>query len=232
MNIITQQVKKISSKARNNRAEIFKKFFKIDENTKILDLGSENGSNIKKVLEGTLAKASNIYIADIDEELIKQGEKKYGFNGIVIDESGKLPFNDNFFDIVFCSSVIEHVTIPKEEIWHNLSGKNFKSRSLKRQNEFAQEVCRLGKAYFVQTPYKYFPVESHTWLPFISFLPRWMIVYVIKFTNTFWVKKTTPDWYLLNKKEFQSLFPEAKIVDEKFMYFTKSIMAIKPNVTI
>lgn len=39
--------------------------FFFDENTKILDLGSETGSNIKFVLEGTKAQASNIYIAPI-----------------------------------------------------------------------------------------------------------------------------------------------------------------------
>jgi len=229
MNIITKLVKKNSSKARKKRMNIFRKYFVIDQNTKILDLGSGTGSNIKNVLEGTLAQPENIYIADIGKNLVTKGERLYGFRPIVIDESGILPFDDQYFDIVYCSSVIEHVTIPKKEVWMCLSGQDFKSRSLKRQKEFANEAQRLGKQYFVQTPYKYFPVESHTWLPLIAFLPRPIVVYLIKFTNLFWIKKTSPDWYLLNEMEFQSLFPNAKIIEEKIVGLTKSIMAIKTH---
>ena len=227
--MITDLVKNFSSKARKKRADIFKKHFVIDKNTKILDLGSETGANIKNVLEGTLAEPENIYIADIDERLVNIGEKLYGFRPVVIDETGRLPFDEKYFDIVYCSSVIEHVTIPKKEIWTCLSGKEFKARLLKRQQEFAHEIRRLGKQYFVQTPYKYFLVESHTWLPFIAFLPRLILVYLIKFTNMFWVKKTSPDWYLLNKLEFQSLFPEATIIEERVLGLTKSLMAIKTD---
>jgi len=227
MNVITKFVKNFSSKARQKRADILKNYLVIDQNTKILDLGSETGSNIKNVLEGTLARPENIYIADIDKNLVSVGAKLYGFKSVVIDETGILPFDDKYFDIVYCSSVIEHVTIPKKDVWTCLSGADFKSRSLKRQQEFANEIRRLGKQYFVQTPYKYFPIESHTWLPFIAFLPRPILVYVIKFTNLFWVKKTSPDWYLLNKIEFQSLFPQATIVEERAIGLIKSIMAIK-----
>ncbi len=229
MNSVTKLAQRISIKARKVRADIFKKHFVIDGDTKILDLGSENGTNLKRVLEGTSVTPKNVYIADIDERLVEEGAKLHGFKAVVIDESGTLPFDDDYFDIVYCSSVIEHVTIPKDEVWKCLSGREFKTRSLERQQEFANEIRRLGKGYFVQTPYKYFPIESHTWLPLIAFLPRPLLVYLIKFTNKFWIKKTSPDWYLLNKKEFQDLFPEATIIEEKTFGFTKSIMAIKLN---
>ena len=31
----------------------------------------------------------------------------------MLDESGRLPFPDDHFDIIFCSSTIEHVTVDK-----------------------------------------------------------------------------------------------------------------------
>jgi len=191
-----------------------------------LDLGSETGSNIKFVLEGTKAQASNIYIADIDSLVVEKGREVFGFTPVVISESEGLPFPDGYFDIVYCSSVIEHVTIPKNSVWTMYSGAEFKSKSLERQANFSKEIRRLGKQYFVQTPYKHFLIESHSWLPFVAWLPRWLLILTLRITNTFWVKKTSPDWYLLDRKEMSALFPEAKIVEEKKWGMTKSIMAI------
>ena len=144
----------------------------------------------------------------------------------ILNEFESLPFPDGFFDIVYCSSVIEHVTIPKEKVWKIYSGRRFRNESRKRQSEFTEEIKRLGKQYFVQTPYKQLPIESHTWLPFISWLPRRILIPVLHFTNLFWVKKTSPDWYLLGKKEMSELFNEAIIIKEKIFGITKSIMAV------
>ena len=199
----------------------------LDENTKILDLGSETGSNIHAILQGTPVKPGNVYIADIDSSLIEEGANTYGFVPVLISESEQLPFDDDFFDIVYCSSVIEHVTVPKKQVWSMYSGREFKNKSFNRQKVFANEIQRLGKQYFVQTPYKHYVIESHSWLPFIAWLPRKILIPVIKITNTFWVKKTSPDWYLLNRKEMSSLFEDAEIISEKTIGLTKSIMAIK-----
>lgn len=229
MNLIVKLNNIFSKKARAKRASIFRSAFCIDNNTKILDLGSNTGSNIHMVLQGTPAKPENTYIADIKQEHLNQGKNTFGYVPVLISESEKLPFDDNFFDIVYCSSVIEHVTVPKEQVWSLYSSKAFKKKSLIRQKEFASEIQRLGKQYFVQTPYKHFPIESHSWLPFVSWLPRGLLIPVLKFTNLFWVKKTSPDWYLLNKDKMSSLFENAQIVDEKSFGLTKSIMAIKSN---
>lgn len=226
MDPITSVVRFVSRRAREKRSSIFCSIFHLDEDTKILDLGSENGANINAVLKDTNISETNVYIADINEDVVAEGNKLFGYHPVLINESEPLPFPDDFFDIVYCSSVIEHVTVLKEKVWTVSSGIQFKNESLKRQEMFASEIKRLGKQYFVQTPYKYFPVESHSWLPFIGWLPRWLQVPLLHFTNLFWVKKTSPDWYLLNKTELSELFQEANIIDEKFFGITKSIMAV------
>jgi SAM-dependent methyltransferase len=227
MNPITKLVKSISKKARKKRAIVFRNSFTIDENTKILDLGSETGSHIHSVLQGTRYNPRNVYIADIDSHYVEKGANRYGFVPLIINESESLPFEDGFFDIVFCSSVIEHVTVPKDQVWSLCSGKEFKNISSRRQQVFADEIQRLGKQYFVQTPYRHFIIESHCWLPFIAWMPRRILIPMLSFTNRFWVKKTRPDWYLLNRKQMHSLFNDARIVSEKTFGFTKSILAIK-----
>jgi SAM-dependent methyltransferase len=191
-----------------------------------LDLGSENGSNIKLVLDGTGAEPKNVYIADINEAAVRDGAASYGFVAVPIDESQKLPFPDKFFDIVYCSSVIEHVTAPKDKVWSLYSEKRFQSYARKHQKQFADEIKRLGRQYFVQCPYKHFPIESHSWLPFVAWMPRWIQIPLLKFTNTFWIKRTNPDWYLLNKRELMELFEGAELVEEQSLGLTKSIMAV------
>jgi SAM-dependent methyltransferase len=225
MNLITKVVLAASKKARQKRAEIFHKYFKIDASTKILDLGSEDGSNIASILAGTEYDAANVYIADIDNDLIQKGRENFGFTPILLDESGALPFSDVFFDIVYCSSVIEHITVPKESVWSRQI--NFAATAKHHQEQFAKEIVRVGKGYFVQTPARSFPIESHSWLPFIGYLSHQTQITVFKITNSFWVKKTIPDFRLLHKSEMAELFPNAEIVSEISFGLTKSLMAVK-----
>lgn len=201
----------------------------MDKDTRILDLGSAAGDNLNNLLRGTEFNVSNIYIADINARAVEKGARKFDFVPVVVDESGKLEFDDGHFDIVYCSSVIEHVTIPKKDTWKIKSGREFRRAALKRQTEFADEIRRIGKQYFVQTPYRYFPIESHSWLPFVALLPRRLLVPFLKITNRFWIKKTSPDWHLLNKSQLQELFFDADIVRERKFGLTKSIMAIKSS---
>jgi hypothetical protein len=72
-------------------------------------------------------------------------------------------------------------------------------------------------------------LESHTWLPLIGHLPRPILIAAMRVANRLWVKKSIPDFRLLNSSEMQKLFPDARIEVEKKFGFTKSIMAIKPN---
>jgi len=216
-------------RARRKRAQLFLRTFQLTGSTRILDLGSQDGTNIASIIKNTALQPENVFIADIDDEIVLQGYKKFGFTPIVISECGGLPFADFYFDIVLCSSVIEHVTIPKSAVWRTLSGRDFDQYAFERQKEFSSEIRRIGKGYFVQTPHKWFPIESHTQLPFVSYLPREVLVPFIRFTNKKWIKRTSPDWRLLTSAEIRKLFPDARIVKEQFFGLTKSIIAIKDD---
>lgn len=226
MAILQKFVESISKRSRERRGAMVREMRFLDENTRILDLGSESGTHISQVLQGSSVSPGNVYIADIDPKLLEEGRQKHGFVPVVIDEGKGLPFEDGYFDVVFCSSVIEHVTVPKDDVWKLKSGSEFRRRALERQQQFAREVARLGKIYFVQTPYRHFLIESHTWLPFLSFIPRQLLVPLLRLTNRFWIKTTKPDWNLLTKSELCNMFPGAILLSERWCGLTKSIIAV------
>jgi SAM-dependent methyltransferase len=65
-----------------------------------------------------------------------------------------LPFADDEFDVAFSNAVVEHVGGREE------------------QRRFVAELCRVAPRVFLSTPNRWFPVETHTLVPFVHWLPR------------------------------------------------------------
>ena len=141
-----------------------------------------------------------------------------GFSSIVGDACNLSGINDQSFDIVFSNSVIEHL-YTKEQ-----------------QEKMANEVARVGKSYFIQTPNKYFPIEPHWLFPLFQFLPFTVQVFLTQHFTLGNIKKTNSkeaainlvkEVKLLSIKEFASFFKDAKIYKEKILGVTKSFTAYK-----
>jgi SAM-dependent methyltransferase len=67
----------------------------------------------------------------------------------------ELPFGDAEFDLGFSNAVVEHVAGGREG-----------------QRQFVHELCRVARRVFVTTPNRRFPLEVHTLLPFVHWLPK------------------------------------------------------------
>jgi hypothetical protein len=221
--VLNKLFNRYSNNTRKKRSDLFISIFNPNDNTRILDLGGADGTLISK----TIPFKKNVFVADIDSKELEKAKGK-GYNIIQLDESGRLPCIKNEFDIIFCNSVLEHVTVDKDKIYAIKTNKEFSDLAFERQKLFATEIRMKCEKYFVQTPYKYFLLESHTWLPgIIVLLPRQLQFSIITFFNKFWPRKTHPDWNLLTAKQLKHLFPEATIYKEKSFFITKSLIAIK-----
>ncbi|HET7043596.1 MAG TPA: class I SAM-dependent methyltransferase [Gaiellaceae bacterium] len=65
-----------------------------------------------------------------------------------------LPFADGEFELGFSNAVVEHVG------------------DLDDQRALVRELCRVARRVFVTTPDRRFPLEVHTLLPLVHWLPR------------------------------------------------------------
>lgn len=137
----------------------------------------------------------------------------------VIGDARKLEsFEDNSIDVVFSNSVIEHLGTYQD------------------QQQMANEVRRVGKKYFIQTPSYYFPIETHFLFPFYHWLPMALKVFFIRMFSLGFISRAQSkehafhilkEFRLLKKTDMKALFPDAFIRLEKILGFTKSYIAIK-----
>jgi hypothetical protein len=127
-------------------------------------------------------------------------------------------FANGQFDVVFSNSTIEHVG------------------DFEDQARMAQEVQRVGRRYFVQTPNLYFPIEPHFLFPYFQFLPVSTRVWLLQHFNFSRMGKVADrakalalvkEIRLLTEREMRTLFPDAEIYREYFSGFVKSIVAYK-----
>jgi hypothetical protein len=214
----------LRERLRQERVQLFMKLMQPREGVSILDLGGEWGEFLGKIEAGLKA---TFLIADINEAY-RTTVQSQGFDFVLLEEDKPLPFADKEFDIIISNSVIEHVTLPKEICMEKLPTAEWVSRSLHRQQQFAEEIRRVGKGYFVQTPNKSFPVETHTWLPLVNFLNHNQTVSLVRFTDRVWIKQCGyVDWNLLGRREMQAMFPDAQLVVERFFGWPKSVIAYR-----
>lgn len=224
---LPRAIRRARMASRRRRAALFHRHFAVGPRTRVLDLGGDDGRHIHYLLADTGAAGANVCVADIDAEATTLAASRFGYRAVALQEEGPLPFPDRYFDVVVCCSVLEHVTVPKREIWDERSGARFRRRALAAQRRFALELARVTQGYFVQVPCRYFPIETHCWLPFVGVLPRPLQCRVIAAANRHWIKRTIPDFYLPRAFEFAACFPGARLHRERFLGLTKSLIAIR-----
>ena len=215
----------LSRRFRERRAKRFCTSFQLTAQTRILDLGGYDGEHIRMVLQNSPVPRENVYIADMNEKALERASA-YGHRTALLSQDGKVPFPDGFFDVVFCSSVIEHVTVPKNELWQHRD-ELFARKAIAHQRAFADEILRISKSFWVQTPARSFFLETHSWLPFVGWLPRSAQMAILSVARHFWLSRHPPDYHLLTRGHMEALFPGARIVSERWLGMTKSWIALR-----
>ncbi|KPQ36169.1 MAG: Methyltransferase domain [Phormidesmis priestleyi Ana] len=138
---------------------------------------------------------------------------------VKIADGCNLPYENQSFDLVFSNSVLEHVGRKNEMV------------------QFSQECERVGKKIYIQTPNRWFPVDAHLGVAFIHWLPRPLykklcflsLRYPFTINNPIERRNFDREFEtteLLTLNQLQHLFPQRKIVAEKFLFLKKSFVVV------
>ena len=121
-------------------------------------------------------------------------------------------------DLVYSNSVIEHV------------GGHW------RRERFAAGVRAAAPSYWVQTPYRYFPLEPHFLFPALQHLPRPLQAGAIRHWPIGGGRHTRShaeamtavlEVDLLSVGELQAYFPDGAVLRERFLGAVKSLIAVR-----
>jgi SAM-dependent methyltransferase len=184
----------LAARARERRHARFFALARLPADARVLDVGCG------RVGLRALEPALDITGVDLQER------PDYPGPFVRADAAAGLPFDDDEFDLVYCSSVIEHVAPARREA-------------------FAAELRRVGRGWFVQTPAFSFPVEPHALLPFAHWLP-------VALRKRYWRLGAAGAWEeisLLRRGELERLFGPA--LGERAGPLVKSWVCVRPPAT-
>jgi SAM-dependent methyltransferase len=214
-----KNVDSLNHKFRVKRFKFFKdKFeyihFKENKQIRILDIG---GTEIYWNRMGFPEDHHNVEILLLNLKDIPVVNHSV-FKSVTADATDLSQFHDKEFDIVFSNSCIEHLY------------------TFEKQIMMAQEIQRVGKRYYIQTPNYWFPIEPHWSFPFFQFLPVSFRVFLTNNLNLGHVgkqhnkekaKDRVLEVKLLTLSEMKKLFPGSKIYKERFFGFVKSFCSYR-----
>jgi hypothetical protein len=121
------------------------------------------------------------------------------------------------YDLVFSNSVLEHVGGHAQRM------------------RFAEAVHKLGNLHWIQTPYRYFPIEPHLLFPGFQFLPltvraelsrRWPLAHTKPGSRQEGLEAVM-GLELVSRAEMSYYFPTSVIRGERIFGLSKSLIAIK-----
>lgn len=203
----------LATRMRRARFELFLSLLRrLDGHVEILDIGgTQEFWNL--MTDGNPGDV-RVTLLNIDRQPVSSSR----FVSTVGDARSMPQYEDNSFDVVFSNSVIEHVG------------------SYENQRRMANEVMRIGKRYFVQTPNKRFPLEPHFLFPYFQYLPGAIRAQLVHRFDVGWYKRIpslvkareeVDSIQLMTRRRFADLFPGATIYDERILGLTKSFVAYR-----
>ena len=183
----------ISIRSRRRKLALFFELMRPDAATTVLDVGVDeislgeagghSGCTTHNFLEERYPWPERLTALGLHDGA--RFRERYPRIAYIQGDACALPFADASFDVVHSNAVIEHV-----------GGRA-------RQEAFVREALRVGRRVFLTTPNRWFPVEVHTRLPLVHWLPEPLAGRVYDATGMSWARENL----LLGPADLHRLFP-------------------------
>ena len=182
-----------SLKARRKMFSRFTELYSPDAATKVLDLGTTPDMKLddSNYFVKQYPWKNNLTIASIED--CSELADKYSLKNFVrISPKKELPFRNKEFDILHCSAVLEHCGTRED------------------QKFLLVECLRVAREVFITTPNRWFPLEMHSFIPFLHWLPwKWFQRIVSPIRNGFWADINNLN--LLCRKDILRMISEVEV---------------------
>ncbi len=203
----------IGARARDRRWEIVRQRFPDIGDMHVVDLGGTAESWHRSPLQPAHVTVINLVEPGTSSDRITTATGDACDAVRVLEEA----VGRSRFDFVFSNSLLEHV-----------------GGHANRQR-LAAATREIAPYHWVQTPYRYFPVEPHWLFPGMQFLPvaartRIALSWPLQHTRSRSVAEALESvlWTeLIGITELREYFPESEILRERVAGLTKSIIAVK-----
>lgn len=200
-------LQEFSRKSRTKKFELFDRLLKPGPKDRVLDVGASGDVFTRYTFEDVYRYPERLVGGGYELGEVESARRLYPRPQYVVFDGCSLPFPDQSFDLVFSNAVIEHILGPG------------------RQEQFAREVMRVGKSWFVTTPNYWYPFESHYHLPLIQFLPRPLVREYNRALGTHIPKGSVQELGLLSARGLQRLFPAGKIAKVRVTFWPETLVA-------
>ncbi len=201
------QLKKFSHKSRTKKFELLSVVFRPGPQDRVLDIGASGEVFLQYTFEDVYPYPERIVAGGYEIGEVLSARRLYPRPRYAVFDGCSLPFADKSFDLVFSNAVIEHVL-----------GQD-------RQAQFAREIMRVGKSWFVTTPNYWFPFESHYHLPFIQFLPRPLRREYNRLFGAHIPRGSVQELALLSAGQLACLFPTSTIRKVRVTFWPETLVA-------
>jgi hypothetical protein len=189
--VIGRLAAQVSLRSRRRKFRLFMEHVRPTAETTIIDVGvadapfgeGEGQGATYNFLEAMYPWRARVTAVSIDE--LPHFAEAFPEVRHVRADGRELPFGDGEFDVGFSNAVVEHLG------------------DRASQEAFVRELCRVSRRIFVTTPNRWFPLEVHTLLPLVHWLPARAREKVLGRLGRADVEGLRP----LGRREFRSLFP-------------------------
>jgi 2-polyprenyl-3-methyl-5-hydroxy-6-metoxy-1,4-benzoquinol methylase len=204
---------KITLNARNEFFNLFIVNNNYSKYKSIIDIGST--PSIDKEQNIFLEKTNdNQNVTCLSNQDCRILQKKYkNIKNVIISDAKNTMLENDSFQIVHSNATIEHVG------------------SFENQITFVKEMLRISKeSVFIQTPNRLYPIDFHTILPFIHWLPKKTHRKILKFLNMDFYSKEE-NLNLLTAKELKKIceilnIKKYKIFKYKLFFLTSNLILV------
>jgi hypothetical protein len=154
--VLSRVASRVSLRSRERKLRLFLELYRPGPDTTVVDVGVTDaafgGESTDNFLEALYPWPERITAVGRTE--LARFAAAFPRVRVVRADGRALPFADGEFELGFSNAVVEHVSGGREG-----------------QRRFVAELCRVADRVFVTTPNRWFPVDPHTLMPFVHWLP-------------------------------------------------------------